>query len=311
MIQREQQLDQRQFDGNDPVGRVETVSASAATGKITVRGWAFDSDTKTSSIPVKVYIDGTLVSSNKADGVRADVLKAYKTKISTNKVGFDLNYAVSNGTHRVQVYAMNTNAGKDKLLYDSKITMQGNDPIVSMESIKVDNTGLSFTVNGWAVDKDDQNKQVMITVLVDNKKISETQTSMVRDDIKKSLNLTTNKVGFSVPIQGISAGSHKITVLVKNVGAGKDITSTSKTVVLKEVAKQRTEANSKVSNNSTENSVGTNKSTVNESEKVKSQDLAPQSGEKKSKDSTTTNKIVGENDQIMSGEQEEIAQSGN
>lgn len=101
---------------HDPTGCVD--SATASTGKITVRGWAFDVDVPKTSIGVHVYVggpagsagaEGHAITANKS---RPDVARAYASSNIGNYHGFDDTFTTKKtGTQTLYFYAINAGGG--------------------------------------------------------------------------------------------------------------------------------------------------------------------------------------------------------
>lgn len=94
---------------HDPYVALE--SATAKSGRISVRGWAFDGDAVSSASTVAVTVDGKRVTSLSAGRTRADVDRTWG---SGTKHGFAGTVAVRAGKHTVCAVARNTGTGKDR-----------------------------------------------------------------------------------------------------------------------------------------------------------------------------------------------------
>ncbi len=106
---------------HNPSAHMDSVSVNS-DGSITVKGWGFDLDAKSSSTSVHVYIDGKGYSVA-ANASRADVKRVYK--LGTDKVGFNWSSpTLKAGKHKVKVYAINVGPGSHRVLYDGTITVK-------------------------------------------------------------------------------------------------------------------------------------------------------------------------------------------
>ncbi|MCG2803512.1 MAG: hypothetical protein L6311_15645, partial [Cellulomonas sp.] len=132
-------------DAGDPIGRVESVTATSST--ISVSGWALDPSTETSN-EVHVYVDGvgTRVSANQP---RTDVAAAFR--MGANH-GFNFSTAAPLGAHSVCVYSMGVARQAFTLLGCQPVTVAGRTPVGVVEAVTT--TATTITVSGWAWDPD-------------------------------------------------------------------------------------------------------------------------------------------------------------
>ncbi len=100
-----------------PVGSVDVVTA--ASGAITVRGWALDPDTS-ASIPADVYIDGA-GTRLQADQSRPDVAAAYPGEGDLH--GFTGTINAAPGNHQVCVFSIDSVNGPNTLLNCRNVTV--------------------------------------------------------------------------------------------------------------------------------------------------------------------------------------------
>ncbi len=171
-----------------PIGKVQTVSATD------IIGWAFDKDSAppnaAAPIQVRVDIDGVQGTPFTTDVVRNDLLKKYKVQ----DLGFDLTAAeagVASFTgHDIEVYAIDAPSGAATLIFSNNKLAKGKVLV---------NDG--FTVSGTAVDSNNANTPVNITVTVDGTTLSGTPVLT---------NATSH--AFSVAIPGLTPGKHTISV---------------------------------------------------------------------------------------------------
>ncbi|QQD75241.1 glycoside hydrolase family 6 protein [Curtobacterium sp. YC1] len=94
---------------HDPYVRLD--SATATTGGIRVRGWAFDGDAAGSASRVAVTVDGKRVTTVSADRKRADVDETWGSGATH---GFAATVRVRAGEHTVCAVARNAGAGTDR-----------------------------------------------------------------------------------------------------------------------------------------------------------------------------------------------------
>ncbi len=126
--------------GNNPTGAIDIVEGK--TGQIFVRGWAFDKDSPSSSIPVHVYIGGPAGTGEGhaivADGVRDDVNSAYNI---TGKHGYSQNITTSKtGSQDVYIYAINQYGGGSNVLIGSRtVTITADTEKPTITNVKITN----------------------------------------------------------------------------------------------------------------------------------------------------------------------------
>ena len=137
-----------------PVGNIDTFDVKG--DKLTVRGWALDSDTP-NSIAVHAYVGGS-GSTHKADKPRRDIAAAYPGYGEAH--GFSFERTLPPGGEQVCVYAINDGAGSNTALicrFAKPETPTAPPPPQSMPFGSID--GVSFangrvSVTGWAIDPD-------------------------------------------------------------------------------------------------------------------------------------------------------------
>jgi hypothetical protein len=108
---------------NKPKATLDSIKVNA-NQTVSLRGWAFDADTPTSSIRVHIYIDGKGYKSIPADVKRADVNKAYAV-LKTDNVGFNYTTgALSAGEHKITLYAINVGSGSNTVIASQTVTVK-------------------------------------------------------------------------------------------------------------------------------------------------------------------------------------------
>ena len=101
-----------------PIGYLD--SAVGDVDSIYVKGWAYDPDTTSKALEIKIYVDGEYIGSTVADKERTDVDKV--CGCGPNH-GYEATFEYDveeDGTHKVEAYAVNTDtSGKNTLLTNS------------------------------------------------------------------------------------------------------------------------------------------------------------------------------------------------
>ncbi len=154
-----------------PIGCVDSVTGG--TESVTVRGWAYDPDSPSTSIDVHVYIGGQVGTSSvlyavpiQASTYRSDVNAVYG--ISGNH-GFECTIDLSgmgiSGTKTVYIYAIDTGGGTNPEIGQGSATIVANKtPVGCLDSVTSSNGTL--TVTGWAYDPDASSSSISVHVYV-------------------------------------------------------------------------------------------------------------------------------------------------
>ena len=154
--------------GANPVGNIDEVSVPG-TGRVRVRGWAFDSDNSGASIDVHVYVGGPAGSAGaqgyplRAQGSRPDVNNVHR--IGGNH-GFD---AVLNtgkvGSTQVCLYAINIGGGGNVHLGCRTVTISSPQPGGVVDEVTALGGG-KVRVRGWTYDPDDSSASLTVHVYI-------------------------------------------------------------------------------------------------------------------------------------------------
>lgn len=140
--------------GSNPQGYVDSVT-SASSGKITVRGWAFDRDSLGSNLQIHVYVGGPAGSGAPAYAITAN---AYRPDVNNvykgvgNYHGYNSTISVSRtGTQTVYIYAINVGGGNTNPLLGTKTVNIIGAPSSSGNTSYTTKT-VRITSNGQTVD---------------------------------------------------------------------------------------------------------------------------------------------------------------
>ena len=130
-----------------PLGYLEPV---ARTGdQLRVRGWAYDPDSPTTRLSVRISIDGGTARTVLAGVARPDVARAYPQAGQYH--GYELLYALPEGVHTFCVTAVNLSYGSDSSLGCRSGTLRFT-PTAGVTALTPTAVGAVFT--GWATDPD-------------------------------------------------------------------------------------------------------------------------------------------------------------
>lgn len=140
----------------DPVGTM--TATAAATGVISVTGWAADTSASSEAITVRVTDNGTQVSS---------VVANRSTPVGTvaGNHGYTASFTPKeNGTHSVCAIGVNIYGGTDRSLGCANVTvLLPGSPQGALRSISQDNAG-QVSVSGWSFDPSDYAAAVTVMV---------------------------------------------------------------------------------------------------------------------------------------------------
>ncbi|TFV64241.1 UNVERIFIED_ORG: hypothetical protein E4P37_13430 [Bacillus sp. AZ43] len=148
------------FTSRQPVGSLDSVGLSA-DGKLSLRGWALDSDTPTTSGAVHVYVDVAGVPLTAKDN-RPDVGAAFPSAGSAH--GYSFSTAVRPGPRRACAYAMDTSGAVPTLLGCRSVTYVPRLPTGSLDGVAV--SGGTLTVRGWTYDPDGPTAPVQVHLYI-------------------------------------------------------------------------------------------------------------------------------------------------
>lgn len=155
---------------NNPRGNYEAAGAPEP-GKVSVRGWTFDPNAKTSPVTIHVYVGGKAGqkgaegrSIGKANKSRADVARAFKGV--GNNHGFSTSFETKKrGRQLVCAYAINLGPGSNKLLGCKTVSIGDPDPRGHFDSATSPAAG-KLSVRGWAFDPSAKTSPVTIHLYV-------------------------------------------------------------------------------------------------------------------------------------------------
>ena len=195
---------------------VETpvVNATFNNTNITIKGWALQ---KTKVKTANIYLNGTLVGSTEVNIKREDVNAAYP-QYKDPSSGFQ--YTIAANTIKPGKYALNIEfIGTDgtKEISTRNITLNKHNPVMNIESPTDDMTIVDSKLNivGWGINASGVKS---VQVSVDGKPIGNTNTGISRPDVKAAfpnyVNSGTSGYSYSLSLNDLSLGAHKITVKV-------------------------------------------------------------------------------------------------
>ena len=195
-----------------PVGAFESLTATP--GKLQIRGWAFDSDTK-NPINVHAYVDGRFAGGWAANKSRGDVQAVYPSQGPSH--GFLQTLSVSAGAHKVCVYGLNDGAGSNTTIGCRSVTV----PAVVVPSAvpqgwldSVTGSATGVTVRGWALDPT-TSAPTDVHVYVDGAFAAGFPAKVSRGDVANAFPTLGANHGFSQTLT-LRPGNHSVCVYALN-----------------------------------------------------------------------------------------------
>jgi hypothetical protein len=129
------------------LGVIDTMTAAA--GKLSVSGWAYDPDTAAST-KVALYVDGRGIMFD-ANQVRPDFAVAYPGYGANHGYSWSMN--ITPGPHEICLYAIDiAGQGSNRLIACRTITAHSGSPYGAVDAFSV-RPGM-YTVSGWVFDPD-------------------------------------------------------------------------------------------------------------------------------------------------------------
>ncbi|MEO6501817.1 MAG: fibronectin type III domain-containing protein [Jatrophihabitantaceae bacterium] len=196
---------------NNPVGALE--GNQLQPGGFLATGYALDPDV-TSSIAVRVYLDGRWVASGTAAAPRPDLLTRYPANGQNH--GFSIFAPVPAGVHQLCAYGMNVGAGTVNTRFGCRTVTMINNPVGALESAPLKPGG--FQATGYALDPD-TTASITVRIYLDGKYVANGTAAAARPDLQASYPKHGQNHGFSI-FTPASAGTHQLCAYGMNVGAG-------------------------------------------------------------------------------------------
>lgn len=194
-----------------PTGNYEGVTQSGP-GKVAVRGWALDPDTK-NAVDLHIYVDGKFNKAVKADTSRKDVGRV-RPGYGDNH-GFRTDVTVAGGSRQVCVYAINIAAGNNNpLLGCRRVAVVTGNP-----QGRVDTISQNRYLVGWALDPDTVDA-IAVHVYANGNWYDAVVANNFRADVGKTWSGWGDNHGFTVDLVRLPAGRHVVCAYGINQGAG-------------------------------------------------------------------------------------------
>jgi hypothetical protein len=178
----------------DPTGELEALTTK------TLSGWAYDSDTPSSSIKVKLFVDGRQKATATANISRSDLVNDLGS--ANHGYSFKLN-GLSLGVHQVEVYAVDSLTGALTLIGSQSIDTN-TPPTGQVETLT------ATTLSGWAFDANSASASIQIQYQIDDLPAVLVTAKISRPDLKATLGSKNH--GFSVSLPPLPVGDHTVSV---------------------------------------------------------------------------------------------------
>jgi hypothetical protein len=204
-------------DVDAPLGSLE--AATGGPGTITVRGWAYDPNAKTTAIGVHFYVDGVFAGALYTREPRPDIA-ATQPEVGPNQ-GFAGSVPAAMGTRTICAYAINLGAGYTNppigcrtmtVLHPSL-----GDPKGVLDAVTA--SGATVGAHGWVYDPDVPTAPVDVHVYVDGRAVAAITADQPRSDIGRKFPDLGPNHGFNWS-GTLAAGAHEVCTWAINVGAG-------------------------------------------------------------------------------------------
>jgi hypothetical protein len=205
------------YDPDAPVGRVDRVTGGPGT--ISVRGWAFDPNAKTSALNVHVYVDGRVVGAVRTGDTRSDVAAAY-SGVGTQQ-GFSGTVDAAPGVRTACLYAVNLGKGwTNPRLGCATVTVATEEALNPQGTLdRVSLSGTTATIHGWTLDPDVPTAPVKVHVSVDGRVVTAVAADEARADIGRAYPAAGSAHGYSWSGE-MTAGRHQICAYAINQEKG-------------------------------------------------------------------------------------------
>lgn len=207
----------------NPKGRVADVRVAGT--RLVVEGWTFDPDAPTWPTTVRVYAGSLRLGDLQADDVHADVGRYYPG--AGPEHGFRLDTRLTQGTHKVCVYAINKGTGTTNPQLGCrtvKVTapplsaaITSGDPLGRLATVTV--TGQDVRVEGWSFDPDAPTGTASVRIFAGSKLVGTTAANRDWADLTRYFPYAGSAHGFAW--QGVlPPGSYNLCANTLNQGAG-------------------------------------------------------------------------------------------
>ena len=200
-------------------------SATAGVRSVALKGWAVDPDTF-APVKYKIHVDGVGAAAGSASAARSDVAQSYPKWGSAHGLTATLT-DVEPGRHTVTVWWQDLPSGNYVSAGSKTVTVAappstgttGKTGAVTGAFEKATAGPNTVALTGWAIDPD-RYDPVKYKIHLDGVGATAGSANAVRTDIGAAKPGWGNDVGLAVTLQGVSAGSHTVTVWYQDLPGG-------------------------------------------------------------------------------------------
>ena len=217
-------------------GSLDSVSSTEA-GTLKVTGWAYDADSPSTSIDVKIYIGTDCIGTITTNTTRSDVNSAYGI---TGKHGFSASISTTySGNQHIVLRAVDHETGTECYLCSEEVYIQkgdttsyttNSDPYGVLDSLTSPSAG-TIKVSGWAFDKDASSESIQVKVYIGSTCLGTLTTDSSRPDVNKAYGIT-GVHGYVGSFETSLTGTQTVTIKAVDLGTNKEVTIASKSVTI-------------------------------------------------------------------------------
>ncbi|MEO6503576.1 MAG: fibronectin type III domain-containing protein, partial [Jatrophihabitantaceae bacterium] len=173
----------------------------------------------TSSIAVRIYLDGRYVANGTAATARPDLLTRYPANGQNH--GFSIFTPTPAGTHQLCAYGMNVGAGTVNTRFGCATVTRTSDPVGSGASIARVGVSDAIAVSGWALDPDTASP-IKVQVTSDGLDKQQLSANLAAAGSVAAWPRYGANHGYSATVS-LDGFEHTVCIRALNVGAGKDV----------------------------------------------------------------------------------------
>jgi hypothetical protein len=182
------------------LANVSPVGSIDIAGPAVLQGWVVDPDNKAAAVNVRLDVDGVTLATVPANVARQDLVAAFGS--ANHGYSFDLT-GLAKGTHKVELYGLDTATGSASLIA-SKLITTNLTPIGNIDWFD------GSILAGWALDPDALASAVQIRYTIDNHAPVLLTANATRGDLTSVFGSAEH--GFALVLPQLTAGAHTITV---------------------------------------------------------------------------------------------------
>jgi hypothetical protein len=199
----------------NPIGRLDGVTVTGRT--VSLFGWALDYDAPTTTLTVRVSVDGRAPTAIAAGVDRPDVARVYPGTGTSH--GYATTFPLAAGTHTVCVAAQNVGQGSASPTLGCRtatVSAAAYNPTGRLDPVTV--SGGTLAIRGWAFDPDVPTRPISVRVSVDGR-VSLLTADTSRPDVGRAYPGVGDDHGYEMTAS-VAPGTHTVCAYGTNVGTG-------------------------------------------------------------------------------------------